>query len=119
MKRLNNITKRPWGNFCDLAENKGKWHLKAITIKKGQRLSLQKHIKRSELWIVVEGKIQAQKGHKIYILTSPKSIFIEKKEIHRVKALTNAIIVEISFGFHNEKDIVRLADDYGRVNKKE
>ena len=115
MKRLNNITKKPWGEFCDLAESKGKWHLKVIAIKKGRRLSLQRHIKRSEFWIVAEGKVQVKKGNKTYILNSQKSIFIKKKESHRIKALTNSVVVEISFGFHDEKDIERLADDYGRI----
>jgi len=115
MKHLNNIVKKPWGEFCDLAENKGKWHLKVIVIKKGKRLSLQKHMKRSELWIVAEGKVQAEKNNKFYTLTPKKLIFIGKKEAHRIKALTNAVIVEISFGNHNEKDIIRLADDYGRI----
>ncbi|OGZ62729.1 MAG: hypothetical protein A2812_01755 [Candidatus Staskawiczbacteria bacterium RIFCSPHIGHO2_01_FULL_36_16] len=115
MKCLNNITKKPWGKFYDLAESKGKWHLKIIVVKKGQRLSLQRHTKRSELWIVAEGKVQAERSNKIYTLTSQKLIFIRKKEAHRIKALTNAVIVELTFGFHNEKDIIRLADDYGRA----
>lgn len=117
MKRLNNITHKPWGRFYDFAESKGKWHLKILVVNKGQQLSLQKHTKRSEFWIVAEGRIQVQKGNNVHTLSSQKTIFIEKGEKHRIKALTNAVIVEITFGSHRERDIIRLADDYGRSNK--
>ncbi|MBI2027270.1 MAG: mannose-6-phosphate isomerase [Deltaproteobacteria bacterium] len=114
MKSLNTTVKKPWGQFDDLAEKKGKWHLKALKIKKGHRLSLQKHKKRSELWIVAEGKIKAQCGSKIYILFPPKNIFIKKNMIHRMYALLDSVVIEVSFGLHQEKDILRLEDDYGR-----
>ena len=117
MQRLANITNRPWGKFYDLAESNEKWHLKILVVKKGRRLSLQRHTKRSELWIVAEGRIQVQKGDKVLTLTPQQSLFIKKKEVHRIKALTDAVVVEISFGSHREKDIVRLDDDYGRSNK--
>lgn len=115
MKRLNNLTHKPWGRFYDLAEDKGKWHLKLLIVKKGQQLSLQRHARRHEFWIIAEGKVQAQKGGKMHILSPQKSIHIQKNEIHRIKALTNAVIVELSFGFHKERDIFRLKDDYGRI----
>lgn len=115
MKRLNKITHKPWGVFHDLAERKGKWHLKMLVVKEGEQLSLQRHAKRSEFWIVAEGKVQVQRGNRIRVLTTQESIMIEKKETHRVKGLTNAVIIELSFGLHKERDIVRLEDDYGRV----
>ncbi len=118
MKCLYNITYKPWGRFCDLAGSKGKWHLKILVIKKNQRLSLQRHAKRSELWIVAEGRVQVQKGDEICTLVPQKSIIIEKNEMHRIKALTNAVVVELSFGSHSERDIARLADDYRRVEQK-
>lgn len=117
MKRLNNITKKPWGKFQDLAQGND-WHLKILVLKKGRRISLQRHGKRSELWIVVEGRVKVQKGSEVHILSSQKTIFIKKKEVHRIQGLTDALVVEISFGSHQERDIVRLEDDYGRSKKK-
>lgn len=117
MRKLNNVINKPWGKFYDFAESKGKWRLKLLVIKKGQRLSLQRHTKRSELWIVAEGRVQVQKGNNVYTLSSQKTIFIEKEEKHRIKALTDAVIIEITFGSYSERDIIRLADDYGRSNK--
>ncbi len=115
LQQIRNITQKPWGSFYDFAENKGKWHLKALIIKKGQSLSLQKHNKRSELWIVVEGKIIVQKNKKKYTLSSQESIFIDKKEIHRIEAISDAVVIEVSFGNHDEADIIRFADNYGRI----
>lgn len=118
MKRLNKNTNKPWGIFHDLAESRTKWHLKVLVIKKGSRLSLQRHALRSEFWIVAEGKVNVQKGNSDFVLIPTQSIFIKKNEIHRIEALSNAVIVEISFGHHKETDIVRLADDYGRVTSR-
>ena|SRR3989338_8849279 len=114
MKYLRKNVIKPWGGFCDLVEQKNKWHLKIISVKKGHRLSLQSHQSRSEFWIIVEGKIKAQKNKKTYLLASQDYIFIKKEEQHRLTALVDAIIVEISFGSHKENDIIRFADDYGR-----
>ena len=118
MKKLKNITHKPWGKFYDFAEERKKWHLKILAIKKGGRLSLQLHANRSELWVVAEGKARVQKGNKIFTLIPQKLIFIKKKEMHRIVALTDVVIVELSFGNHDERDITRLADNYGRLQKK-
>jgi len=115
MKKLNYISHRPWGSFYDLAEEKGKWHLKIIKIKKGQRLSLQRHKLRKEYLIAVEGKIRVQKGFKKLLLKVGDSISIKRNGIHRLEAITDAFIVEVSFGIYKEKDIIRLSDDYGRA----
>ncbi|MBI1839185.1 MAG: phosphomannose isomerase type II C-terminal cupin domain [Candidatus Colwellbacteria bacterium] len=115
MKILKKSTKKPWGMFYDFAESKGKWHLKAIVIKKGHRLSLQRHVRRSELWIIAEGKVRIQKGEEVIKAKPKESFFIPKNETHRVYALSDAILIEVSFGSHNEKDITRVADDYGRL----
>ncbi len=118
MLKINKLTEtvhKPWGEFCDYAERKGKWHLKTISVKKGCRLSLQQHKKRAELWIVAEGTIRAQKNKKWYTLHPEQTIFIKKLEWHRIEAVTDAVIIEITFGEHDEDDITRIEDDYGRI----
>ena len=117
MKTLKQITRKPWGYFQDLVEEKGKWHLKVIVIKKGSRLSLQRHEKRSEFWVVVHGKIRTEKGATRRVLKVGDTVAIKKKEKHRIEALSDSEVIEITFGIHNEKDITRLEDDYGRENK--
>lgn len=97
-----------------MAEEGGKWHLKVIKVKKGRRLSLQKHKLRSELWIVAEGKAKVQVADKVRKVKVGDVAVIKKGEAHRLEGITDATIVEVSIGRHDEKDIVRLADDFGR-----
>jgi len=117
MKVLNNIIEKPWGKFYDLAEEAGKWHTKILIIKKGEQLSLQKHEKRSEVFVVCEGKVRAIKGKKKTILSPQKTILINKKQAHRLEAIIDSVVIEISFGEHDESDIVHIQDNYGRVSK--
>lgn len=117
MKRLTYISNRPWGIFYDIAEKANKWHLKLIKIKKGHRLSLQKHKLRSEFWIIAEGRVKAQKNNRMFRLNAGDSISMKRGESHRLEGITDATVVELSFGRHNEQDIIRLADDYGRMLK--
>jgi mannose-6-phosphate isomerase-like protein (cupin superfamily) len=117
MKKLNIVTHKPWGRFYYFAECTGKWRLKLLFIKRGRRLSLQKHTKRSEFWVVAEGKARVQKGAETFTLASQGTMHIAKKELHRITALTDVVILAITFGPHYERDIVRLADDYGRTGK--
>ena len=114
VEKLNNYVSKPWGGFYDLVEKKGDWHLKIICVKKGERLSLQRHKKRNEFWIVAEGLIKAQKGDVFHELGPKEYVFIEKEEIHRVEALEDSVFVEITYGLHDEEDIERLEDDYNR-----
>ncbi len=117
MKHLTYISNRPWGIFYDIAEHANKWHLKLIEIKKGHRLSLQKHKLRSEFWIIAEGRVKAQKNNRVFKLDAGDSISIRRGEVHRLEGITDAAVIELSFGRHNEQDIIRLADDYGRTLK--
>lgn len=115
MKKLSKIVKKPWGEFIDLAEEKGTWHLKVIKVKKGQRLSLQKHKLRSEFWFVAEGIAKIQKGNISMKLKTGETVSFKKNEAHRLEGITDVTIIELSSGNHNESDIIRLADDYGRT----
>ena len=45
---------RPWGFYESVVEDK-RWQVKLITVKPGEKLSLQRHTHRSEHWIVVSG----------------------------------------------------------------
>ena len=114
IEQLHKIVHKPWGEFRDFAESKEKWHLKALIVIKGHQLSLQKHTKRSEFWIVAEGKVKIQKNGRWRALNPQETVFIKKGDTHRIKALTDAVVIEVSFGRHEEDDIKRIADDYDR-----
>lgn len=117
MKRLNYNSRRPWGNFYDMAQERGVWNLKVIFVKKGRRLSLQKHKLRSEFWVVADGTVRARKGSKVLKLAPGDSLRIPRGAVHRLEGITDAWVIEITFGRHLERDEIRLADDYGRVRK--
>ncbi len=114
MKKLNKDVEKPWGGYYDMAEETGKWHLKVIEVKKGQRLSLQKHQMRSEFWVIADGEAKIQKDEETLTLKTGDTIAFKKEEAHRAEGITDTTIIEVTFGEHDEDDITRLADDYGR-----
>lgn len=109
----NKKVNKPWGSYTVLDKTDNYW-IKKLFIKKGERLSLQTHEKRSEFWTVVSGKIKATKGDRILNLEEGDSLAIKKQEKHRIKGIEDAVVVEVSYGKVEEGDITRLEDDYDR-----
>jgi quercetin dioxygenase-like cupin family protein len=65
---------------------------------------------------VVKGPVKVQIGAETKTLQTGETIIVPKKAVHRlIGAGTDAIILEISTGDFDEKDIVRLEDDYSRA----
>ena len=107
---------RPWGWF-DTIDVGEKFKVKRIKVNPGASLSLQRHAKRAEHWVVVKGIAEIICGDKIITLKENESTFIPLGEKHR---LSNPIkepleIIEVQSGSYlGEDDIVRLDDGYGR-----
>lgn len=113
--RNKNIVKKPWGEYENF-EKAEKWNLKTITINTGGRLSLQSHKKRDEIWVVVEGEALATFGKKKIKVKAGDLVKIKKGEKHRIESKKGAKLVEVSTGgYHDENDIIRYEDDYGRA----
>ena len=111
---------RPWGNYLSI-ENGLNWQVKRIEVKAKCSLSLQKHSKRAEHWIVVSGEAFVEIDNKKLILKENQSTFIPVGSKHRLSNKTNEIlvIIEVQSGeYLGEDDIVRYEDNYGRINKK-
>ena len=92
--------------------------MKKIVVKPGKRLSLQKHFKRNEPWVVVEGEALVTIDGSQMPLRQNESIYIKKEQIHRLEntANTDLIIIEVQTGeYLGEDDIVRISDDYDRM----
>lgn len=107
---------RPWGSYEVLGEGNG-YKMKKIIVKPGKRLSLQKHFKRNEHWIVVEGEALVTIDSDKTPLKQNKSIYIKKEQTHRLEntANTDLIVIEVQTGeYLGEDDIVRISDDYDR-----
>jgi len=107
---------RPWGSYTVLEES-AHFKVKRLVVKPGARLSLQKHHKRSEHWVVVEGQAHITLGEKTMLLKQNESTFIPKGEAHRIenKERHDLVIIEAQVGdYLGEDDIVRIVDDYHR-----
>ena len=117
-KRLEKVfeVKKPWGSFTQFTQNE-KTTVKIIEVKKGGVLSLQSHKKRDELWVALDAGLEFEIAGKKTKAVIGKPFFVPRKTRHRVHALRTARFLEISFGFFDEKDILRFEDKYGRKGK--
>ena len=107
---------RPWGYFDSIDFGKG-FQVKRIFVNPGAKLSLQKHQKRAEHWVVVKGIALITCGTKNFKLSASQSTYIPRGEVHRLEncEIIPLEIIEIQTGdYLGEDDIIRLEDDYQR-----
>ncbi|SFD75192.1 mannose-1-phosphate guanylyltransferase/mannose-6-phosphate isomerase [Pseudoalteromonas denitrificans] len=107
---------RPWGKYdcIDTGEN---FQVKRITVKPGERISLQKHLHRSEHWIVVSGTAKVTNGDKTFLVTENESTYIPLGQVHALEnpGVLPLELIEVQTGSYlAEDDIVRFDDKYGR-----
>ncbi|MGB9169935.1 MAG: phosphomannose isomerase type II C-terminal cupin domain [Nitrososphaeraceae archaeon] len=105
---------RPWGKFEKFHENIPST-VKLIYVNANSRLSLQYHQHRREFWKIIKGSAVIEIDGKELKLKENETINIPLGARHRIKALEDCIILEISYGNFDENDIVRIEDDYNRV----
>ncbi|MBR9701861.1 adenylyltransferase/cytidyltransferase family protein [Candidatus Pacearchaeota archaeon] len=111
---------RAWGSYTVLEEGPS-YKIKIIEVKSGNRLSLQKHMHRSEHWIVVSGTAEVTNGNEEIIVNVNESTYIPKNTLHRLEnpGKIPLQIIEVQNGeYLEEDDIERFDDDYGRVNNE-
>jgi len=107
---------RPWGWYRVL-EDEPSHKTKRIVVYPGQRLSLQRHRRRSEHWHVVSGEAVVTRDQEQLALQAGDSVDIPAGAAHRI-ANPGAVpltFIEVQRGdYFGEDDIERLEDDYGR-----
>ena len=109
--------RRPWGCYSVLESGRG-FKVKLVTVNPGCSLSLQYHRKRSEHWVVVEGRARIVKDKNTVDLHKNESTYVPLGCRHRlINPGTNYLkIIEVQTGGDiSESDIVRLSDNFGRV----
>ncbi len=109
--------KRPWGSYTVLDKGSG-FKIKLVEVLPKKALSLQKHSRRSEHWVVIEGRAKITKGRNISYVNVNESTFIPLGHIHRLENPTGypLKIVEVQSGkYLEEDDIIRLKDDFQRA----
>ncbi|MBO6576752.1 MAG: phosphomannose isomerase type II C-terminal cupin domain [Rhodothermales bacterium] len=106
---------RPWGRWEEYLNEPG-YRVKRIIVHPGQRLSLQKHHKRSEHWAIAIGTGLFTLDDSVTRVNPGDALFIPLGGVHRIQndGDENLIIIETQLGVCDEDDIVRLEDDYGR-----
>jgi mannose-1-phosphate guanylyltransferase/mannose-6-phosphate isomerase len=115
-KSLNRKDYRPWGWF-DILDSGDRYKVKKILINPNSSISLQKHMKRSEHWIVIKGEAHVVSGLKKFKLKENESFFIQKNIKHRLfnKSKKPVEIIEVQTGdYLGEDDIIRYDDKYKR-----
>lgn len=108
---------RPWGDFRSFCTNETVT-VKVITVNAGQRLSLQKHAHRAELWTVLdEAPMEITVDDRTWTAAKGEQIWVPQGAVHRMAnpGTTPARILEVGYGHFDEDDIVRLEDDYARA----
>lgn len=106
---------RPWGTFKQYANNRD-CTVSLMTILPGQRLSLQSHTGRAELWIVIDDGASVQVGDEIRTYNAGDEIWIPVNERHRLSCPGDKPlrVLEVAFGNWQQDDIRRYEDDYKR-----
>ena len=79
---------RPWGTW-EVIEEGNRFKVKRLTVTPGQSISLQKHMHRSEHWVVVEGTAIVFDGSDAKVVTENESTYIPLGGIHRLISLMN------------------------------
>lgn len=109
------FVERPWGSFKQFANNEN-CTVSLMTVKPGQRLSLQSHTGRAELWIVLDDDAIVQVGEEIKKYKAGNEIWIPVNEKHRLSCEGDkpVRVLEVAFGNWQQDDITRYSDDYKR-----
>ena len=107
---------RPWGWFRVIYGGDC-FKVKTLCLFPKSRISMQKHLYRSEHWVVVKGQAEVILGKQEFTLSENESTFVPAGTMHRLEN-TSAMPVEMievqSGNYIGEDDIIRIDDDYGR-----
>ncbi len=108
---------RPWG-WYERLEMSGRFQVKCLMVKPGEKLSLQSHHHRAEHWVVVSGTARVTVDDNVSLLTENQSTYIPLGAVHRLEnpGQIPALLIEVQSGSYlGEDDIVRYEDIYDRL----
>lgn len=107
--------KRPWGHWETL-RLKDTYKVKHFHVTAGEKLSLQSHKYRDEVWSIVGGEGNITVGDETFEAKKGDMFLVNRDQKHRAEATkTDLDVIEIQTGdYLGEDDIVRYEDKYGR-----
>lgn len=116
MERLPRRIDKPWG-YEEIWAHTDEYVGKILSINQSQRLSYQYHRVKEETLRVLEGIVdlhyECDGSYKNIRLNVGDVFHVHPRTKHRIFAVQDSKLLEISTPYLN--DIVRLEDDYGRV----
>jgi mannose-1-phosphate guanylyltransferase/mannose-6-phosphate isomerase len=105
---------RPWGSFRQYAHNR-EVTVSLMEVRPGERLSLQSHSARAELWIVLDEGALVQVEDVIHTPRPGDELWIPAGARHRLSSTGPTVrVLEVAFGNWQQEDITRYEDDYHR-----
>jgi mannose-6-phosphate isomerase len=108
------FVQRPWGSFKQYANNQ-EVTVSLMTVASHQRLSLQSHTGRAELWIVLDDGAAVQVDDDILHPKAGDEIWIPANARHRLSSTGPTVrVLEVAFGNWQQADITRYEDDFER-----
>lgn len=113
---LHPLVHRPWGTYEGIDDGDG-YQVKRIVVKPGGRLSLQRHSRRAEHWIVVRGLARVTIDDRVFELGANQSTHVPLGAVHRLENTGSdpLYMIEVQCGdYLGEDDIERLEDVYNR-----
>jgi mannose-1-phosphate guanylyltransferase/mannose-6-phosphate isomerase len=103
-------TYRPWG-WTDRLIDTPHYRVNHVRIHPGMRMSLQKHLKRAEHWVVVAGTVRVTSNGDAFHLQADQSTYISAGTIHRLEnpGPEELEMIEIQTGRNiDDNDIIRI-----------
>ena len=109
---------RPWGAFEVLYEDR-ECKVKRILVERGKRVSYQTHAQRAEHWLIVSGTGEVTLDGVRSPVSAGSAVDVPHGCAHRIEntGAEKLVFVEVQHGgtYFGEDDIVRIDDDFGRV----
>lgn len=107
---------RPWGYYESVDAGR-RFQVKRLMVKPGASLSLQRHRRRAEHWVVVSGRARVTREDETMLLEENQSTYIPLGAKHRLENAGEEplFLIEVQSGdYLGEDDIERLEDRYNR-----
>ena len=111
---------KPWGHEEIFAQVEGSYVGKTLHVNAGESLSLQWHHEKDETIAVLSGQVEIDLGSseetlRAVAVAPGEAVHVPPRLLHRVRALSDAVLVEASTAFPGwQEDVVRVDDPYGR-----
>ena len=112
---------KPWGHEEIFAQVEGSYVGKTLHVTGGESLSLQWHHEKDETIAVLSGEVEIDLGTsadslRAVVLGPGDAVHVPPGLLHRVRAISDAVLVEASTAAPGwQEDVVRLEDRYGRT----